>query len=139
MEYETAGDPMSDLKWTRKTTEKISKELESIDIYVSKPTVGKLLKKLDFSLKSNSKKISNGGKSVKENRKWIEEKFSVVLETYGDRAYIILTDSRMNTNYLKYKIHIIGKTRVKKFVQLQFTGQKNSVILGKFKCTDSRI
>lgn len=64
MEYETAGDPISGLKWTRKTTEKISAELVSIDIIVSKTTVGKILKKLGFSLKSNSKKISNGGKSV---------------------------------------------------------------------------
>jgi len=28
MEYETAGDPISGLKWTRKTTEKIAQELE---------------------------------------------------------------------------------------------------------------
>jgi transposase len=61
MQYETAGDPISGLKWTRKTTEKISAELASIDIIVSKTTVGKILKKLGFSLKSNSKKISNGG------------------------------------------------------------------------------
>ena len=64
MEYETAGDPMSGLKWTRKTTEKISQELASINIKVSRTTVGKILKKLGFSLKSNVKKISNGGKSV---------------------------------------------------------------------------
>lgn len=64
MKYETAGDPMSELKWTRKTTEKISQELASINIKVSRTTVGKILKKLGFSLKSNVKKISNGGKSV---------------------------------------------------------------------------
>ncbi len=60
MEYETAGDPISGLKWTRKTTEKIAQELFSIGINVSKTTVGKILKKLKFSLKSNRKKISNG-------------------------------------------------------------------------------
>ena len=64
MEYETAGDPMSGLKWTRKTTEKISQELASINIKVSRTTVGEIFKKLGFSLKSNVKKISNGGKSV---------------------------------------------------------------------------
>lgn len=64
MEYETAGDPISGLKWTRKTTIKISQELVSEGINVSKTTVGKILKKLNFSLKSNRKKISNGGKSV---------------------------------------------------------------------------
>jgi len=57
MKYETAGDPMSDLKWTRKTTEKIADELAIIDIIVSKTTVGKLLKDLRFSLKTNLKSI----------------------------------------------------------------------------------
>jgi transposase len=62
MEYETAGDPMSELKWTRKTTDKISIQLQSVGISVSSTTVGKILKKLGFSLKSNVKKISSGGK-----------------------------------------------------------------------------
>ena len=62
MKYETAGDPMSGLKWTRKTTNKISKQLESAGISVSSTTVGKILKKLSFSLKSNVKNISNGVK-----------------------------------------------------------------------------
>ena len=69
MEYETAGDPMSGLKWTRKTTDKIAQELLSVGINVSKTTVGKILKKLKFSLKSNRKKISNGGKSVNKELK----------------------------------------------------------------------
>lgn len=64
MQYETGGDPVSGLKWTRKTTEKVSQELVSAGINVSKTTVGKILKKLDFSLKSNRKIISNGGKRV---------------------------------------------------------------------------
>ncbi len=48
MQYETAGDPMSDLKWTRKTTSKIVDALALSDIIVSKPTVGKNLKYLKF-------------------------------------------------------------------------------------------
>ncbi len=68
MKYETAGDPMSDLKWTRKTTAKISDELALIDIFVSKTTVGKLLKCLNFSLKSNVKSISNGGKPITKEK-----------------------------------------------------------------------
>ncbi len=35
MKYETAGDPMSDLKWTRKTTAKIADELAFVNISVS--------------------------------------------------------------------------------------------------------
>ncbi len=64
MENETAGDPITGLKWTRKTTEKIANELALVNINVGKTTVGNILKALGFSLKSNSKKISNGGKST---------------------------------------------------------------------------
>ena len=44
MKHETAGDPMSGLKWTRKTTEKIASELRTSGIGVSPNTVGRLLK-----------------------------------------------------------------------------------------------
>ena len=64
MEPETAGDPMTGLKWTRKTTDKISIQLKSVGTTVSSTTVGKILKQLGFSLKSNVKKISSGGKSM---------------------------------------------------------------------------
>lgn len=64
MEYETAGDPITGLKWTHKTTEKIAHELRLIDIDICAMTVGNILKKLDYSLKSNSKKISSGGKKI---------------------------------------------------------------------------
>jgi len=69
MKYETAGDPMSNLKWTRKTTEKIADALGTIDIKVSKTTVGKILKNLGFSLKTNIKRISNGGKALTKKEK----------------------------------------------------------------------
>lgn len=79
MENETAGDPMRDLKWTRRTTEKIAKELASIGINVSRGTVGRLLKKLKFSLKSNAKKISNGGKSqTTEQQKRRDQHFKFI-------------------------------------------------------------
>jgi hypothetical protein len=55
MKYETAGDPMSNLKWTRKTTQKIADKLATSAIKVSKTTVGKILKDLDFSLKTSQK------------------------------------------------------------------------------------
>jgi hypothetical protein len=58
MEYETAGDPMTDLKWTRKTTQKVAEELTSAGIPVSANTVGRLLKALGFSLRVNRKKLS---------------------------------------------------------------------------------
>jgi len=60
MEHETAGDPISGLKWTRKTTEKISGELRTLGIAVCPNTVGKLLKDLGYSLRVNHKKLSSG-------------------------------------------------------------------------------
>ena len=60
MEHETAGDPITGLRWTRKTTEKIATELRALGIEVSARTVAKLLKQMDFSLRVNHKKKSNG-------------------------------------------------------------------------------
>tara|TARA_B100001964_G_scaffold242328_1_gene316825 strand:- start:66 stop:989 length:924 start_codon:yes stop_codon:yes gene_type:complete len=56
MERETAGDPVSGLKWTRKTTRKIANELKKFGHDICSNTVGRLLKKLNFSLKVNHKK-----------------------------------------------------------------------------------
>ena len=64
MKYETAGDPITGLKWTRKTTGKIARQLKSLGIQVSANTVAKLLKDMGFSLRVNHKKISSGGKKL---------------------------------------------------------------------------
>ena len=61
MEHHTAGDPISGLKWTHKTTEKISHQLRKVDLNVSPKTVARLLKGLKFSLRVNHKKLA--GKS----------------------------------------------------------------------------
>ncbi len=58
MKHETAGDPMSDLKWTRRTTGKIAAELDSLGIQVSARTVAGLLQKMGFSLRVNHKKLA---------------------------------------------------------------------------------
>ena len=58
MEHDTAGDPITGLKWTRKTTEKIAEVLQEIDIPVSANTVARLLYQMDFSLRVNRKQIA---------------------------------------------------------------------------------
>ena len=60
MKYDTAGDPITGLKWSRRTTAKIAAELKMVGIGVSPNTVAKLLKKLDFRLRVNHKKLSSG-------------------------------------------------------------------------------
>ncbi len=60
MEHDTAGDPVTGCKWTRKTTQKIAKELKRAGIQVSAKTVGKLLKQMNFSLRMNHKTLESG-------------------------------------------------------------------------------
>lgn len=62
MKYETAGHPISGLKWTRKTTRKIAKELATIHIDVSDKTVARILKRMGYSLRVNQKSIESGGR-----------------------------------------------------------------------------
>lgn len=68
MKYETGGDPITGLKWTRRTTSKVAKELKSIGIEISKNTVGRLLKEMDYSLRVNHKKIESGVRIKPEDR-----------------------------------------------------------------------
>jgi hypothetical protein len=58
MEHDTAGDPMTGLKWTRRTTAKVAAELKRLGIHVSDRTVAKLLKQMGFALRVNHKKLS---------------------------------------------------------------------------------
>ena len=64
MRYETAGDPMTDLKWTRKTTAKIAAELQSAGIEVSPRTVARLLEQMGYSLRVNHKKLARVSKTT---------------------------------------------------------------------------
>jgi hypothetical protein len=59
MQHETAGDPMTGLKWTRKTTENIALALHSPGIAVSAGTVAGLLGRMGYSLRVNHKKRAN--------------------------------------------------------------------------------
>lgn len=59
MRHDTAGDPITGLKWTRKTTAKIAAELKLLGIImVSDRTVAKLLKQMGFALRVNHKKLA---------------------------------------------------------------------------------
>jgi hypothetical protein len=62
----TAGDPITGLKWTRKTTAKVSQELKQRGFHACARTVARLLDRLDYALRVNHKKLSRG--SVKTRR-----------------------------------------------------------------------
>jgi hypothetical protein len=70
MKYETAGDPMGKLRWTRKTTRKIARELCSLGIGISANTVRRLLKKMGYSLRVNRKEIASA-KSPERNAQFL--------------------------------------------------------------------
>jgi len=59
MRHDTAGDPITGVKWSRRTTRKIAEELAAVGIAVSKNTVGRLLKEMDFKLRVNRKQIAS--------------------------------------------------------------------------------
>ena len=64
MDENTAGDPMSFLRWSSKSTRKISDELKSLGHDVGPNTVARLLKERDYSLQVNVKSFE--GLSVEE-------------------------------------------------------------------------
>jgi hypothetical protein len=56
--HDTAGDPMTGLKWTRRTVRKIARELQRAGIHVKRTTVARLLRSLGYSLRVNHKKLT---------------------------------------------------------------------------------
>ena len=68
VKHETAGDPMTGLKWTRKTTAKIAEELRTLGIEISPSTVGRRLKQTGYSLRVNHKKLAWTSKTTPEDR-----------------------------------------------------------------------
>jgi hypothetical protein len=58
MAEDTAGDPMTGLRWTHKTTRKIRRALQAAKIFVSRTTVARLLKQCGYSLRVNRKLIA---------------------------------------------------------------------------------
>jgi Rhodopirellula transposase DDE domain len=68
LKHETAGDPMQGLKWTRKTTRKVARQLRRLNIRVSAKTVGRMLKAMGFSLRVNHKNLESGNKNPPPRR-----------------------------------------------------------------------
>ena len=97
MEKETAGDPISGLKWTRKTTGKIARELARLGIAASRNTVGRLMRQMKFCLRTNRKTISSGSTSDRNRqfhylkRQWrqFEERGDPVLSVDAKKRELI--------------------------------------------------
>jgi len=61
---------MGGLRWTRKTTENLSRQLRFAGIEVSPRTVGRLLAELGFALRVNYKKHARRGQHPDRNRQF---------------------------------------------------------------------
>ncbi len=54
---QTRGDPCSPLRWTSKSTEKLAKELRGKGFSTSADTVGRMLRRMGYSLQSTRKRL----------------------------------------------------------------------------------
>ena len=68
LDQETAGDPVTGLKWTRRTTGKIAEALKTLGIEISRTSVGRLLKQMHYSLRVNHKKIGSGSHADRDKQ-----------------------------------------------------------------------
>ena len=108
LKHDKAGDPVRGLKWTRKTTRKIARQLHQLDIWISAKTVGRLLKKMGFSLRVNRKTLESGNKNPPPRRvrnrqfKYIEQK----REEFALRANPVLSvDTKKKEMVGNFKNH----------------------------------
>ena len=60
LQPDTAGDPITGIRWTRRTTEKIAAQLAALGIQVCARTVARILKDIDYRLRVNHKRVSAG-------------------------------------------------------------------------------
>lgn len=68
MQHDTAGDPVTGLRWTRKTTAKIAQALGALGLAISAGTVGRLLRAMGYSLRVNHKKVSGSSPETRDEQ-----------------------------------------------------------------------
>ena len=68
LEENTAGDPMSKLKWTNKSTYTITEEIVSDGINISEDTTGRIIKQLGYSLQANIKSKESGSSEERDSQ-----------------------------------------------------------------------
>ena len=66
LEENTAGDPMSYLKWTNKSTYRVADEISRTEERITKNTAASIIRSLGFTLQSNRKSFE-GGTSEERN------------------------------------------------------------------------
>lgn len=88
---ETAGDPMTGLMWTHKTTLRIANELQSVGIAISPRTVSRLLKQMGFSLRVNHKKLARVCKISPQDRDAQFEHIATLRDEFAERGIPVIS------------------------------------------------
>jgi hypothetical protein len=87
----TAGDPLTGLKWTRKTTRKLADELAKLDIQVSARTVARLLHDLKYRLRVNHKKLSRGTAWTRNQRNQQFQYIEATRQSFAQRGLPVIS------------------------------------------------
>ncbi|MBX8636122.1 MAG: ISAzo13 family transposase [Thermoplasmata archaeon] len=68
LEENTAGDPMSHLKWTNKSTYKVADEISRTEEHITKNTTASIIRALGFTLQSNRKSFEGGTSEERDSQ-----------------------------------------------------------------------
>lgn len=97
----TRGDPMSPLRWTCKSTTKLTEELRLMGHSVSQPTVWRLLDEMGYSMQSNQK-TREGSDHPDRNAQF--EFINNTVQTFLDRSLpVISVDTKKKEIVGQYK------------------------------------
>ena len=91
-DIDSIGDPESPLRWTTKSTRKISAALKSEGYSVSHTKIGTLLKKAGFSLQAPRKRFE--GKSHADRDKQFEYINSMTIEFQNEEQPVVSVDAK---------------------------------------------
>jgi len=93
MKHEVAGDPITGLKWSRKTPKKIAGELAKVHIHVSATTVRRLMKTMKFSLRVNHQKLgaAREDRGARQARDWQFQYISQMRDDFAAQGLPIIS------------------------------------------------
>ena len=88
LEENTAGDPMTKLKWTNKSTYTIADEIKSRNHIISEGTVGSIIKSLGYSLQANVKSKESGSSEERDSQfRYINE----IAKTFANKNIPVIS------------------------------------------------
>ncbi|OLS24147.1 MAG: hypothetical protein HeimC2_23670 [Candidatus Heimdallarchaeota archaeon LC_2] len=129
IEDETAGDPMTGLKWTRRSLRKLATALTEIDIFLALSTIARILRHNNYSPKVNSKT-----KSLKGNHPQRDQQFQIIaaqkLQFFEAGNPIISIDCKKKELIGDYKNPgQLWRQQPFETLDHSFPGKKNSILV----------